>query len=194
MSPLCLWNIQGFKFEIMVVFLLIELAACQSSSTDDMPRNILAVQLNEYCDSTNPSSNALFDGGEEFFVGKFDQLISEVKAQLSELVLLTIAQDRPAPNRQVSNAYGAIRAVDERQYEYIADMRFVLGDGLRSNPVYCYDSGRRKISCSSGTYDYKELMKTALDLWFYRFDCDGWKAIFYANSIMNFPQSGKLNK
>lgn len=194
MNPMQLCNIQGFNFKAIflqiVVFLLIDPTVSQSFTS--MPFNVLLAQLEGFCNPTDTSVNPQFNGGDDYFNGKFNQLTAAIKLQLSDLVTTTIALNTPAPNSRVAAAYRAINRADVPSY--MSDLQMVFGNGLTSQPVYCYNSSGRKVSCTSQTYDYQQLMKTAIDKWLYRYDCDGWKAVFHTSSSKFFFQSQQLNK
>lgn len=173
----------------LIGLMLIHFTLCQSSTDTSIVENVLAVQRDGYCHATDPSFNYLFNGGGDYFSVEFERLVAEVKARLSTLVSVNIAKNAPAPSIQVSSSVNAIKALDNQNV--IEDLKLVLGDGIRPDPTYCYDANGRITSCSGA---YKDLFTTASNDWSYRYDCNGWKALYSAVEVDFIPQSGTLSK
>lgn len=149
---------------------LITVTLCQSDAPS-ITDNMLAVVQDRYCDSTDVSANYLFIGGADYFEPKFERMISVIKMQSSSLESLRIAESTVAPSTEVINAVNAIKASGSPRT--IESVTVILG--VLSDPLYCYTSNGRQVPCSD---HHAALFTTTKDIWSYRYDCDGWKAIF----------------
>lgn len=181
MKAMCLFTIIRRSNLFTVLLLTGIILSVAAAETPILVDNILAVQLDGTCNPADISQNFIFSGGDEFFGSEFESTQNAVKIKAASIHEAGFTADRPASSTVISSALQAIRASSSANH--FQTIQIILGQ--LSGPLFCYEGARRLDSCTASE---ETLFEKSRDTWDYRYDCDGWKAIF-TSVVVGFSNS-----
>lgn len=139
--------------------------------------NILAYQVTKTCES-DVAKNSVNFGGANFFDYKFSAIRDAVKNQADALSKLSYDRNNAVANAEVQKSLNAIKSADTNGSNVEA-IYIVFGE---FDLYHCYDE--RGELLSSCTPQHTSAFNTPIDRWSYRYDCDGWRALFTVPKVV----------